>query len=182
MGSIESSVSTKIQQCIQWYIYICIHIITYIYTHIYIYIYIIGFSKKKKPVGTGDFLCRSHDVRRIRGLLQVIFGSLPFSPSKVGQGWEYEGITVGWFFFRLRCFHHDLCWLVFLWWFYDGFLWFGSERCGVYRMWVIWDESDWQSCNDDEENAHPVNFDEIYTLLRGRVTKRGSTSRRTRVK
>ena len=96
------------------YIYICIHIITYIYTHIYIYYWIF---KEKKPVGTGDFLCRGHDVRRIRGLLQVIFGSLRFSPSKVGQGWEYEGITVGWFFLGWDVsimIYVDLC-------FYDDF-------------------------------------------------------------
>jgi hypothetical protein len=157
MGSIESSLISKIQQSIHWYIYIYKYVGRYthnptcIHTHIYIYYWI--FKEQIKPVGSGDFLCRGHDVRRIRGLLQVIFGSLPFSSSKVGQGpglriwgdkrWKFV-------FFWLRCFQYDLCWFVFLWWFYNDFLWFGSERCGVCRMWVIWDESEWQSRNDDE--------------------------------
>ena len=54
--------------------------------------------KEKKPVGTGDFLCRGHDVRRIRGLLQVIFGSLPFSP------WKVENPR-GWMLNDVECFH-----------------------------------------------------------------------------
>ena len=59
-------------------------------------------------------------VRRIGGLLQVIFGRLPFSPWKVGHG-EYEGINVGCFVF-FKCFSNliyvALCFYLFLRWFF----------------------------------------------------------------